>query len=100
MPSDHLSEVIDLVEAGGVRSRVRCQLTLGDTPPGDLDEVTEYRIGATFAIHQHAQLLLLEVLRGYIAQTCELPPDWLRALTDASVPPHSRCTPSPEDPGG
>jgi AraC-like DNA-binding protein len=86
MPSDHHSEVIDLVDAGGVRSRVRCQLTLGDTLPGDRDEVTEYRIDATFAIHQHAQLLL-EVLPGYIAQTCELPPGWLRALTDERLRP-------------
>jgi AraC-like DNA-binding protein len=45
------------------------------------DEVTGNRIGAAFAIRQHGQLLLLEVLRAYVDQA-DLPPGWLRVLTD------------------
>jgi AraC-like DNA-binding protein len=45
------------------------------------EEVSGNRIGATFAIRQHAQLVLLEVLRAYVEQA-ELPPGWLRVLTD------------------
>ena len=52
-----------------------------------VDEVTGNRIGAAFAIQQQGQLLLLEVLRAYIAQTDELPPGWLRLLTDARLQP-------------
>jgi AraC-like DNA-binding protein len=52
-----------------------------------LDEVTGNRIGAAFALRQLGQLLLLEVLRAYIAQTPELPPGWLRVLTDERLRP-------------
>ncbi|HEY3556441.1 MAG TPA: AraC family transcriptional regulator [Kribbella sp.] len=45
------------------------------------EEVSGNRIGSTFAIRQHAQLVLLEVLRAYVEQA-ELPPGWLRVLTD------------------
>jgi AraC-like DNA-binding protein len=48
------------------------------------DEVTGDRIGAAFAIRQHGQLLLLEVLRAYVDQA-ELPPGWLRVLTDGRL---------------
>lgn len=51
------------------------------------DEVTGNRIGAAFAIQQQGQLLLLEVLRAYIAQKDELPPGWLRLLTDDRLRP-------------
>lgn len=50
------------------------------------DEVTENRIGSAFAIRQHGQLLLLEVLRTYVDQA-ELPPGWLRLVTDERLRP-------------
>lgn len=53
------------------------------------DEVTGDRIGAAFAIRQHGQLLLLEVLRAYLDQA-ELPPGWLRLLTDERLSPALR----------
>ncbi|MFF0341200.1 AraC family transcriptional regulator [Kribbella sp. NPDC004875] len=50
------------------------------------DEVAGNRIGSAFAIRQHAQLVLLEVLRAYVEQA-ELPPGWLRVLTDERLRP-------------
>jgi AraC-like DNA-binding protein len=50
------------------------------------DEVTGNRMGAAFAIRQYGQLLLLEVLRAYVGQA-ELPPGWLRLLTDERLCP-------------
>ncbi|WP_232383362.1 AraC family transcriptional regulator [Actinomadura violacea] len=50
------------------------------------NEVTGHRIGAGFAIRQHGQLLLLDVLRTYVHQA-ELPPGWLRLLTDERLRP-------------
>ncbi|ORB28886.1 AraC family transcriptional regulator [Mycolicibacterium parafortuitum] len=47
-----------------------------------IDEVRGNRVGSAFAVHQQGQLLLLEVLRAFIAQTDELPPGWLRLLSD------------------
>ncbi|MGH3281117.1 MAG: AraC family transcriptional regulator [Trebonia sp.] len=49
-------------------------------------EVTGNRIGSAFAIRQYGQLLLLEVLRAYVGQA-ELPPGWLRLLTDERLRP-------------
>ncbi len=54
------------------------------------DEVIEDRIGAGFAINQHAQLLVLAVLRAYIAQADELPAGWLRVLADERLRPAVR----------
>ncbi|NUP49966.1 MAG: AraC family transcriptional regulator [Catenulispora sp.] len=51
-----------------------------------VEEVTAQRTGAAFAVRQHAQLLLLELLRAYLGQA-ELPPGWLRALTDDRLRP-------------
>ncbi len=51
-----------------------------------LDEATGHRMGSAFAIRQYGQLLLLEVLRAYVDQA-ELPPGWLRALTDERLRP-------------
>ncbi|PZF80213.1 AraC family transcriptional regulator [Jiangella anatolica] len=51
-----------------------------------LDELTERRVGSAFAVRQHGQLLLLEVLRAYVGQA-ELPPGWLRLLTDQRLRP-------------
>lgn len=50
------------------------------------EEATQNRIGSPFAIRQYGQLLLLEVLRAYIDQA-ELPPGWLRVLTDERLRP-------------
>ncbi|MEU7841599.1 AraC family transcriptional regulator [Micromonospora sp. NPDC049114] len=50
------------------------------------DEATGARLGSAFAVRQHGQLLLLEVLRAYVDQA-ELPPGWLRALTDERLRP-------------
>ncbi|MEU4607154.1 AraC family transcriptional regulator [Kribbella sp. NPDC023972] len=50
------------------------------------DEVTANRLGSAFAIRQHSQLVLLEVLRAYIDQA-DLPPGWLRVLADERLRP-------------
>jgi AraC-like DNA-binding protein len=50
------------------------------------EEVAGNRIGSAFAIRQYGQLLLLEVLRAYLEQA-QLPPGWLRALTDERLRP-------------
>jgi AraC-like DNA-binding protein len=54
------------------------------------DEVTADRIGAGFAVTQHAQLLVLAVLRAYITQADELPAGWLRVLADERLRPAVR----------
>jgi AraC-like DNA-binding protein len=46
-----------------------------------LDEVTGDRVGSAFAIRQHGQLLVLDMLRVYLGQAA-LPPGRLRLLTD------------------
>ncbi|MGW8526743.1 MULTISPECIES: AraC family transcriptional regulator [Nocardiopsidaceae] len=51
-----------------------------------LAEVVGGRPGAEFAIRQHGQLLVLEVLRAYLGRL-ELPPGWLRALADEQLRP-------------
>lgn len=50
------------------------------------EEVAGNRIGSAFAIRHHAQLLLLEVLRAWLAQA-EPPPGWLRLLADDRLRP-------------
>ncbi|MEU1200310.1 AraC family transcriptional regulator [Streptomyces sp. NPDC005813] len=50
------------------------------------DEVSTRRIGAEFAIRQHVQLLVLEMVRAYACQA-ELAPGWLRLLTDERLRP-------------
>ena len=50
------------------------------------DEATADRLGADFAIRQHGQLLLLEVLRAYVGQA-ELQPGLLRLLSDERLRP-------------
>lgn len=51
-----------------------------------VEESTSVRMGSSFAIRQHAQLLMLEVLRTYLDQT-ELAQGWLRLLTDEPLRP-------------
>ncbi|MBZ6080496.1 AraC family transcriptional regulator [Streptomyces olivaceus] len=49
-------------------------------------EVSGDRVGSAFAVRQHGQLLLLDLLRLSIHQT-DLPPGWLRVLTDERLRP-------------
>lgn len=51
-----------------------------------VEEANSDRMGSAFAIRQHGQLLMLEVLRAYLARN-ELPPGWLRLLTDEPLRP-------------
>lgn len=51
-----------------------------------VDEMTGDKPGAAFAIRQHGQLLLLEVLRAFMS-TSDLPPGWLAALRDERLRP-------------
>jgi AraC-like DNA-binding protein len=46
------------------------------------DEVSTPRVGAAFALAQHAQLLVLTALRAYLGQAADLPVGWLRLLAD------------------
>jgi AraC-like DNA-binding protein len=64
------------------------------------EEVTRPRLGSAFAIRQYGQLVLLEVLRAYVEQA-ELPPGWLRVLTDERLRPAiSRMHADPGKPWG
>nr|WP_206321929.1 AraC family transcriptional regulator [Streptomyces sp. HNM0575] len=51
-----------------------------------VDEMTGGKAGAAFAIRQHGQLLLLEVLRAFMSDS-DLPPGWLAALRDERLRP-------------
>ena len=51
-----------------------------------IEEVTSDRLGAAYAVRQHTQLLLLELLRS-VAEQADLPPGWLRALADPGLRP-------------
>ncbi|MEK8172170.1 helix-turn-helix domain-containing protein [Streptomyces sp. M19] len=51
-----------------------------------LDEVSGHRVGSAFAIRQHGQLFLLDMLRVYLDQA-EPPPGLLRLLTDERLLP-------------
>ncbi|MBT2502220.1 AraC family transcriptional regulator [Curtobacterium sp. ISL-83] len=56
---------------------------------GLFDEASSGRLGSAFALRQHGQLLLLEVLRSYLEQ--EQPPTgWLRLLADEPLAPALR----------
>jgi AraC-like DNA-binding protein len=71
---------------GHVRASVASATNLRGSLHRLFEEVTGDRMGSAFAIRQHCQLLLLEVLRAYVDQT-ELPPGWLRLLTDERLRP-------------
>jgi AraC-like DNA-binding protein len=75
-----------LPPVGHVRASATAATNLRDSLDRLFDEVIGNRIGSEFAIRQHGQLLLLEVLRAYIDQA-ELPPGWLRLLTDERLRP-------------
>ncbi|HWO63595.1 MAG TPA: AraC family transcriptional regulator [Umezawaea sp.] len=69
-----------------VRATARSGVNLRGSIHRLFDEVAANRMGSSFAIRQHCQLLLLEVLRAYVGQA-DLPPGWLRALTDDRLRP-------------
>jgi AraC-like DNA-binding protein len=75
-----------LPPVGHVRASAAAATNLRGSLDRLFDEVTEDRIGSAFAIRQYGQLLLLEVLRAYVGQA-ELPPGWLRVLTDERLRP-------------
>jgi AraC-like DNA-binding protein len=75
-----------LPPVGHVRASATAATNLRGSLDRLFDEVIGNRIGSEFAIRQHGQLLLLEVLRAYIDQA-ELPPGWLRLLTDERLRP-------------
>ncbi len=62
-----------------------------------LHEVTTRNAGAGFAADQVAQLMLVHVLRAYLAQSESFPAGWLRALADERIAPALRLIHS--DPG-
>ncbi|GAB3232478.1 AraC family transcriptional regulator [Glycomyces halotolerans] len=71
---------------GHVRASAAAATNLRGSLDRLFDEVTGNRMGSAFAVRQYSQLLLLEVLRAYIDQT-QLPPGWLRVLTDERLRP-------------
>ncbi|GAA1299662.1 AraC family transcriptional regulator [Planotetraspora silvatica] len=56
-----------------------------------LEERQNKRPGADFATHQHAQLLLVEILRAHVADAAPFPPGWLRVLADERIAPALRA---------
>ena len=75
-----------LPPVGHVRASAATATNLRASLDRLFDEVTGNRIGSAFAIRQHGQLLVLEMLRAYVDQA-ELPPGWLRLLTDERLRP-------------
>lgn len=75
-----------LPPVGHVRASAATATNLHGTLDRLFDEVSSNRPGSTFAIRQYGQLLILDVVRAYVDQT-ELPPGWLRALTDDRLRP-------------
>ncbi|RSM67954.1 AraC family transcriptional regulator [Kibdelosporangium aridum] len=75
-----------LPPVGHVQASAATATNLRDFLDRLVNEMTGNRVGSSFAIRQYGQLLLLEVLRAYIDQA-ELPPGWLRALTDEHLRP-------------
>ena len=75
-----------LPPVGHVRASVAAATDLRGSLDRLFDEVTRNRMGSAFAIRQYGQLLVLEVLRAYVDQA-ELPPGWLRVLTDERLRP-------------
>ncbi|SOD60771.1 AraC-type DNA-binding protein [Streptomyces zhaozhouensis] len=54
-----------------------------------LAEMTADQLGAAFALRQHAQLFVLDLLRVHLGRSA-LPPGWPRLLTDARLLPAVR----------
>ncbi|MEV6795626.1 AraC family transcriptional regulator [Streptomyces sp. NPDC051320] len=75
-----------LPAVGHVRASAAAATNLRSSLDRLFDEVTRNRIGSAFAIRQYGQLLLLEVMRAYVDQA-DLPPGWLRLVTDERLRP-------------
>ncbi|WP_193044987.1 AraC family transcriptional regulator [Mycolicibacterium baixiangningiae] len=78
---------MDLLAAGlppvlHVRASAADATHLRETLERIWEEATARRVGAEFAINQHAQLLVLTLLRAHLSQADELPVGWLRLLAD------------------
>jgi AraC-like DNA-binding protein len=83
---------VELLAAGlppvvHVRASAAEATHLRDTLERIWEEATARRVGAEFAINQHAQLLVLSVLRAHLAAAGELPTGWLRLLADDQLRP-------------
>jgi AraC-like DNA-binding protein len=75
-----------LPPVGHVRASAAAATDLRGSLDRLFDELTRHRIGSAFAVRQYGQLLLLELLRAYVDQA-QLPPGWLRLLTDEPLRP-------------
>lgn len=75
-----------LPPVGHVRATAEASPSLRASLDRLVEEATGGRMGSAFAIHQHGQLLMLEVLRAYLHHA-ELPSGWLRLLTDEPLRP-------------
>jgi AraC-like DNA-binding protein len=75
-----------LPPVGHVRGTAADGANLRGTVHRLFDEVRARRPGSRFAVRQHGQLLLLEMVRAYAGQA-ELPPGWLRLLVDEPLRP-------------
>lgn len=69
-----------------VRAAASASTQLRDNLEHLFAEVTSDTIGSAFAARQYAQLLVLEILRAYVAQSV-LPAGWLKATTDEQLRP-------------
>ncbi|MCS5718808.1 AraC family transcriptional regulator [Herbiconiux sp. CPCC 205763] len=49
-------------------------------------EIVARQVGADFAIRQYGQLLVLDIIRGFIQDT-DMPAGWMKALTDERLRP-------------
>jgi AraC-like DNA-binding protein len=49
-------------------------------------EIVARQVGADFAIRQYGQLLVLDIIRGFIRDS-DMPPGWLKVLTDERLRP-------------
>ncbi len=88
-PAGHALLLQALPPLGHVRASAASAANLRGSLHRLFEEVTGNRMGSAFAIRQHCQLLLLEMLRAYVGQA-ELPPGWLRMLTDERLRPAVR----------